>query len=327
MTFKNKWEKAHTQHSLPDGIITSMMQAAYPNDTLQAFEVIAGGCANINIKVQLKDKDPLYLLRIYLREPVAAYREQKIAELLNHAIPVPQIYHIGDYEHLRFAITEFLPGITLRALLLSNRPHQIEPLMKEVGSVLGVLASHTWPESGFFDQDLNIAERIKPDGFYTFIMECLNNDRVKSVVSSPILRQITTVIEQNKAHYPEQQATNLVHGDFDPANILVQKHNDQWRLSGILDWEFSFAGSTLFDVANMLRYSHHMPKSYESAFLEGILASGVILPSNWRQRCHMLNLLSLLDCLTRSDPAMRPNQCADILELIQHIIEQLGKNH
>jgi len=117
----------------------------------------------------------------------------------------------------------------------------------------------------------------------------------------------------------------LVHADFDPANLLVAKIENSWQITGILDWEFSFAGSILCDVANMLRYAHHMPAIYEEEFLHGLNDSGIKLPKHWRVSIDLLNLLSLLDCLTKVDPKQRLNQCADIRTLIGHLIERLKR--
>ena len=91
-------------------------------------------------------------------------------------------------------------------------------------------------------------------------------------------------------------------------------------MSGVLDWEFSFSGSVLWDVANMLRYAHKMPPEFQDAFLNGLDSGGVSLPENWSITIRLLNLLSLLDCLKRSAPDKRPNQCADIRGLIDHIL-------
>ena len=77
----------------------------------------------------------------------------------------------------------------------------------------------------------------------------------------------------------------------------------------------------------MLRYAHHMPSEYEKAFLHGLKNGGVQLPENWRISILLLNLLSILDCLTRDPPAKRPNQCADICDLISFIIQHLDKYH
>jgi len=75
----------------------------------------------------------------------------------------------------------------------------------------------------------------------------------------------------------------------------------------------------------MLRYAHHMPLSYEKSFLSGLEKGGVQLQENWRISIHMLNILSLLDCLVRCPPDIRPNQCGDICELIDYILNKMDE--
>jgi aminoglycoside phosphotransferase (APT) family kinase protein len=43
----------------------------------------------------------------------------------------------------------------------------------------------------------------------------------------------------------------LVHGSFDPGNVLVKGHGPDLRLAGILDFEASRPGSALIDIASM----------------------------------------------------------------------------
>jgi len=52
--------------------------------------------------------------------------------------------------------------------------------------------------------------------------------------------------------------------------------------------------------------------------------NGIKLPTDWRSTAHLLNLSSLLDLLKRSDPKDHPHRCADIRELINHILSELN---
>ncbi len=61
------------------------------------------------------------LLRIYIRDHQASYREHAIAQLIHKTIPVPIIETIGTSKGLKFALCEFMSAITLRELLLSNQ--------------------------------------------------------------------------------------------------------------------------------------------------------------------------------------------------------------
>jgi hypothetical protein len=143
------------------------------------------------------------------------------------------------------------------------------------------------------------------------------------VLSPEVVAEIKKAIKQYATLFPTDSEKHLVHGDFDPANILVDKINDSLVVTGILDWEFAFSGSYLWDVANMLRYAHKIPPEFQNSFLDALQRNGVKLPADWRTTTHLLNLSSLLDLLKRSDPQHHPHRYADIRELIDHILSEL----
>jgi len=116
-----------------------------------------------------------------------------------------------------------------------------------------------------------------------------------------------------------------VHGDYDPANILVNKVEGRWRISAILDWEFAFSGAWLWDVSNMLRYAHHMPDTFKEAFVKGIKDGGLILPEQWESITHVFNLIASLYNLMQVQIDTSPKRCRDIQQLIEHFLTILSK--
>lgn len=195
--------------------------------------------------------------------------------------------------------------------------------MMEVGLVLAKIQAYQFPCSGFFDNDLTIKTKMFQDDYVVFGKKCLSHPTTLDQITKEHISKINTYLDRYHLLLPDLNQNHLVHADFDPSNILVKQNNKRWTISGILDWEFAFSGSTLCDVANMLRYAHHMSPSFKTSFLKGLKQGGVQLAENWDITIHLLNLLSLLDCLTRCPPDVRPNQCADIRNLIDHILIQL----
>jgi hypothetical protein len=68
-----------------------------------------------------------------------------------------------------------------------------------------------------------------------------------------------------------------------------------------------------------------MPGEFANQFIAGLHNSGITLPENWQLIIHILNLLSLLDCLARSDNKNCQNKIADLQDLIEHILNNLLK--
>lgn len=325
MTFKNDWEKTDQQIKIPPETIQAMVAIALSEKKLASYEVISGGCVNLNIKIHLLNEPQPFILRVYVRDKDAAYREQKLAELLKHTVPIPKVYFVGECEGYRFAITEYMSGISLRDLLLNHPNESIESIMFQAGQVLANIQQIQFPRVGFFDADLKVSQPITRKDYLTFVQTCLTHPTVVEQIGLNNIDKIKEYHEKYSALLLDETQTHLVHADYDPANILVDKVEGQWKITAILDWEFSHSGSTLLDVANMLRYAHHMPPIFEEAFLQGLKQGGVTLPENWRIRIQLLNVSALLDCLIRCTPKESPNRCADIRELIDHTLLELEK--
>ncbi len=322
--FKVDWEKTSVTYQLPEGAVEKMVYLAYPNKKLISSELIAGGCANLNYKIRLEDEKYPLILRVYLRDKDAAYREQKVAALIKESVPVPLTHYIGELEEYHFAITEFMPGMSLRDFLLGNTSHDLMAIMHEVDMILSKITAHGFSKAGFVNKELEVI-LYESSGVIKFAQDCLNDRTVVSVLGPSVISEIQKAIEQYAYLFPTDDEKHLVHGDFDPANILVDQINGSWVVTGILDWEFAFSGSYLWDVANMLRYAHKMPPEFQNSFIEALEKNGIKLPAYWRTTAHLLNLSSLLDLLKRTDPQNHPHRCADIRELIDHILSELKK--
>ena len=318
MVFKVNWEKSQTQHQLASELPKKMLSLVYPNRKIKICQLIAGGCANLNYKVEFEGEEKPVILRVHLRDKRSGYLERNLGNLLKGKLPVPQILYIDNIDGYCFSIAEFMPGITLRNLLLSEIPHDVSAIMYEVGGLLTKIAAHKFKKSGFFNENLEIIEELGEDSLREFSLSCLKHEAIKKYLQPEIIKKIQLFLNRSKEEVDENR--NLVHADFDPANILVAEIDGKWRVSAILDWEFAYSGSWLNDVANILRYSHKMPSIYQESFLKGITDNNFKLPKNWQAIICEYNLASMLDSMTRHDLEQCPNIRADLCELIENIV-------
>lgn len=326
MVLKSNWEKTNEYTDIDEKIIKQAIANACPEKMLTSYSIISGGCANLNVEIRFKDDNTPFILRIYLRDKKSALKEQNITKMVGDTIPVPEVLCVGNTSKYRYALTNFVKGITLRDAILNESTEELSDAIYESGTLLAKLQNYTFPCSGFFDQNLKVKDKLEQNFCIDFLHECLQNSIVSSELGSKGVKHIAEVTDQYTSYFPDNSEHTLVHADYDPANILVNKQNGKWEVTAILDWEFAFSGSYLCDVANMLRYSHQLPDAYEQAFVQGLQDAGITLPDNWCTTIHLLNLLSLLDCLVRSDPKNRPKQCRDIKQLITHILKELRNN-
>ncbi|MBM3469154.1 MAG: aminoglycoside phosphotransferase family protein [Alphaproteobacteria bacterium] len=319
--FKKNWETIAQNIQVNPHTIQSMVEQARPNEKILAYEVISQGCANLNIKLTLSNEPSTVLLRIYIRDEKAAYREQKLAQLIHLKIPVPEVYFVGNSHGHTYALVEFKSGILLRDLLLHHPASTWKDVMEDTGYMVSVFHSYHFPHAGFFDEDLAVINQNYGDDFLKYVEKCLQNTRAQNELGKTVIQKIHKTFQSHSLHLPS--SFSLVHGDYDPANIMVDKKDGIWSLNAILDWEFAHAGDWLLDVANMVRYAHKMPSVFEESFIKGLQKGGMILPEDWRIIIYLFNLGTLLDCLTSPHPKARPHQAADIRELITHILSAL----
>jgi len=323
MTFKANHEKTDQHIEIPNHTIQDMVATVFTSNKISSCEVISGGCANLNIKIKLVNELKPYILRVYLRDKDAAFREQKIAALIGETIPIPKVYFVGNCDGYRFAITEYKSGITLRDLLLQSPEQAWKQVMVDAGKMFGAFHKYEFPTAGFFDSNLSI-KPLPLDGQFLFTMDCLSNHKVNATLGEKMVNRIRSLFLTQKKLLPDDSTPTLVHADYGPENILVDKFDDEWKITAILDWEFAYSDNWLIDVSNMLRYAHKMPQSFEEAFLLGINNAGLELPSHWRSAINLLNLSSLLDLIVRYPLNERPKMQQDILELIEYIVKQPG---
>lgn len=313
--FKQHWESMLSDYAPPHNDIQAMMSQGFPSFSLASFDVLSGGCANLNVRVFGKLQES-YILRVYLRDPKMALKEKNINTLLGNNIPTPTSYYVGIYDGLTFSIIKDIPGISLRDILLNHQDLKFH-IMIEIGQILGKLKNFNFPQPGFFDDNFKI--QPWPISLKNFTLDTLSHPTVQNVLGNETCSKIYTLFQHFDFSILEKDKPTLVHGDFDPANILVNKVNDVWKVTGVLDWEFSFAGSYLQDIANMLRYAHAMPPLFEENFLKGFCMT---LPENWRTITDLLNISALLDILVRSNTSQHPNTCEDIRHLITVFLER-----
>ncbi len=178
LPFKASWEKTSEHHQLSPSAIQKMLRLAYPSHSNFSLEIISGGCSNINIKIYL-DKKKTVLLRVYLRDKDSAHHEQKLEELLKSKIPVPQTLYIGDCENYRFAITDFIHGISLRDLLLHSSPHDISSIMEDVGQTLAQITQTSLKNLNFLKKKTSTNQDL-----LSFARDCLTDKQIQQKLSS-----------------------------------------------------------------------------------------------------------------------------------------------
>ncbi len=238
------------------------------------------GKSNTNYKLRLSD-DSVCVLRLYSRGD--AKRENYAMELVRNIIPVP--HEIGRGSD--WSIFTYLPGQTLE-----QTPEHLE----KAAMVLAKLRSVTFEAPGFVNES-GIVTPFPFGDARGFLQEQLEQTVVQNWLEPKIVEALKRILKQEQERFEAMNEDRcLVHGDFNPTNILIHEN----EVSGVLDWEYFHSGSPYLDIGNLLR--HADPSQYDS-IPAGMKSGGVDLPDDWQHRAQLMDLTSQVEFLssTRSD--------------------------
>lgn len=318
---KSDWERYREPAPLSIEEIRTLI-AVVSNDSIKDLELMPAGCANTNYKISFTSHPPV-VMRLYTREPAALLREVHIYRLLKDLIPMARMLHADASQKVfsyPFAFFSYVEGILLRDLIFSGDEKAISTCTFEAGLHLATLNSFTFLEGGFFDDKFHVRPFKKNEAYLNFILGLLKNSTVKRDVRTTLIDRIRTLVRNEQYLLSPPNPACLTHGDFDPSNIKVMQTNGSWHISAILDWEFSFAGSSLLDIGTMLRYSHKLSPCFETSFIKGIRAGGMELLPSWKKIAKMMDILCLLQIIHSNPQRRRPIINRDAIELIEHTL-------
>lgn len=254
--------------------------------TVLSAELLTDGKSNTNYKLTLSDR---FICLLRLRSGGNPMREAYVMSLVNYLVPVPAEIHQGD----TWSVFTFLEGELLQSVPQSTA---------QAAKALALISSVQFQSAGWTGEDGSVSP-FEFGGISGFLARMLEDVQVKSWIDTASIDAIQSILRNESSKLDELEGqSQLVHGDFNPTNILIH----QGEVSGILDWEFSHSGTPYMDIGNLLR---NTPAKYHDQIRSGLEAGGMNLPGDWKERAMLVDLSSQLEFLTstRSDGFKR--QC------------------
>jgi aminoglycoside phosphotransferase (APT) family kinase protein len=297
------WERAPHQH-LPPQRIKDIATQAFPKEVLRTNELVTTGHANTNYKLTFQSGLKA-LLRVHVRDSQGVAREAAITKLVSQTVPVPALIIANEEDD--WSVWEWIDGD-----LLEHSPDQFAEVAAGLGQVLAAIGRHRFDAAGFLDSSFNIDFKFD-EACQAYV------DRMRQCLGMPIAQerlgdlapQTNKFINANQHLLdPYRNACQLVHADYKASNLLIRGG----KVAGVLDWEFAHSGSPLLDIAILFRHRDSMPPNTLENFQKGFEEAGGFLDSNWRQATRYLDLVSLLDFLSREN--LGPKATKDVLGLI-----------
>jgi aminoglycoside phosphotransferase (APT) family kinase protein len=276
--------------------LTTLLQPAFPGQTVTFGELASGGLVNTNIRLELSAHQRPVLLRLYTRDPnldaaqmpdVAA-KEAAIHRLLAPRLPVPRMFFASPDNPITghaYMLRDWADGERLEVVAQTQTPAVRMALARDIGVVLAGIHNVTFGTGGFLDGQLNV--RPFPPGLggpLPELLETLLGARGKERLGPELTRDLMAFAEREPnlgASWPGPPS--LTHGDFGGSNILVRIDELGTRVTAIVDWEFALSSSPMMDLGNLLRPPLGELPGFEDAVASGYRQAGGVLPDDWRR--------------------------------------------
>jgi aminoglycoside phosphotransferase (APT) family kinase protein len=264
----------------------SLLQSFLHGRDILSAELLPAGKANTNYRLILSDGNK-YVLRLYSQGNPAL--ETYVMGLVEDLVPVPKEMERGD----AWSVFSFIDGAHLEKF-----PERLDV----AAEALARISSVRFESPGIVNPDGTVTP-FSFGGIKGFILEKLGDPAVQEWIGPAAVEGVFGVLAEETNRLDELEAEcRLVHGDFNPTNILIQ----DGRVSGILDWEHCHSGTPYMDIGNLLRHSD--PARHDQ-IRQGLEAGGMRLPPDWKERAELVDLTSQLEFLTSTSSADFKRQC------------------
>ena len=250
-------------------ILSSILQK---ND----FYIIAVGNHHLKrhlvYRVHIDNKEPI-IFKLYYKTNRRSREIASLNLLENSNVKCPKIIEYGDLENgEEWLLMEYIEG-ELFDNIIDKVPKSVQlNLFEQLGEELGkVHAFKTFDFFGEWDENGKSIRSIK-----TFLESFVANmeDDIKTLLSQDIEdKEILSIgIDKIRDGYDLLNINitpRLLHSDFDGRNVLVNKVNDKYIISGVVDFEGSCPGNPEQNFASLYYRYFLGNKDYERAFLQG----------------------------------------------------------
>ncbi|WP_238018917.1 aminoglycoside phosphotransferase family protein [Dactylosporangium sp. AC04546] len=277
-----------------DGSLRDWLErVALPGQRVTSARPMAGGYSNDNALLTTAGGGA-YVLRRYRRANTCPV-ETALARRLAGVVPVAEVVaadETGADAGEPVLLSVYVPGRPLGELLSGTGA---AGLGRAAGTTLARAGTATFPAPGFFtDGRLEPGPAEPTAGLDAFVDRCLREGNAAGHLSGAEQCSLRRLAERTAPELAVLHGSRqLVHGDYNPKNLLAA----DGRVVAVLDWEFAFSSSPLYDIGNMLRDPR--PSGFAEAFVAGFRDGGGELPDDWRRLSRALDLYSLADLLTR----------------------------
>ncbi len=323
------WSRREPLVALTPEEARALLAVAAPGRAIGAMEPLTTGLVNTNYRIELDGAPTPVVLRLYTRDAAACAREERLLRLVAGAVPSPTVLYADTAARFRlpWMLMSWVEGVPLPVALASLPSDEAPSLAAALGAAAAAIGAFTFPASGFFGPDLTITEPLDAPAGMTRgrLRYLLFEARAGERLGADLTARLWSLVEACASELDALAGrVSLVHADFRDSNLLVARDGGAWRVSGVLDWEFAFAGPSLFDLGQLLRREATMlPPGFAGHVVAAYRAHGGYAPPGWRRMTLLMDLMNLCGFADMDVPDSRGVMLADVTSLIEATVARL----
>jgi len=281
-------------------LLTLFIPEARPLEVTRMSE----GLSNTTYRIRIREQQQPMILRVYERADSADV-ELAVLKSVAGRVPVPRVLYNVDANPATgtpCAILEYVERMTLTAAWRSLDADGQLQLGSAVGEVLAALRSIAFESAGMFNARLQVVEEVVlgSDTFLRYAHAAFDSPAFHGRVDRELASLVQSFVHREaKILDRVTMAPHLVHGDFDPTNLIVNCEGGKWRVAGVLDWEHAFSGPALLDIGHILRPPHGRSAEFEAGLVQGLTRGAAALPADWKRASVFVDLLAWFEFLAR----------------------------
>ncbi|MEE8105982.1 MAG: aminoglycoside phosphotransferase family protein [Planctomycetota bacterium] len=304
--------------------IADRVNSAVGGIVIVQSDPVPSGAANTLYRVADAERRE-YCLKLYTRDRDACARETALLRRAHGRVPVPRVLgRVLDAE-VPFAVLSWEPGRTLATVLPDVSPVTAARLGQVLGRVLAGIHEDGFDRTGelhagALDGDMTVTP-WPGEGISWYVREALGSQAGQRLGPEIAERLLAFCLEHADEIDRECKATNLVHGDFNPSNILVEREGRDFRVTAVVDWEWSHSGTPLHDFGNILRDRGGWPTDdFREALVAAYEEVAGPLPESWERKADLLEFTSALEFLNQKED--RPGYQAGAAKRIRMALDR-----
>ncbi|WP_425446934.1 aminoglycoside phosphotransferase family protein [Dethiothermospora halolimnae] len=217
-------------------------------------------------------KNKQYILKIYGKENRWC-KEVNALELLNGVILCPEVINKGILENgVEWILQEKISGVILEEIWdhLSNN-NKIY-IIEEIGEILGSIhSSYKYDYYGYCEK---LEYRVDDKkGFISYRKskdkKIINNILKQELPHKEFLKKTYSAMIKYYRYLNTNEYSCLCHHDFSARNIMVNRKENMWKVTGVIDFEHSYPNDPYIDFTDLYQTIFIDEKPLEYYFLRG----------------------------------------------------------